>query len=135
MESALVRYVVVLALGMHGVGHALFMANAWGHWKAAQVGRAQFFADVLGAGQAVEGVAGLVMLVPLASFLAGAWGYLGGQAWWRWLTLAAAAASIGLVIIFAGGLNTSSAFFAVAFDAVVIISVLWHLRAAAAPGA
>jgi hypothetical protein len=38
------------------------------------------------------------------------------------------------VLLFAGGLDTSSAFFAVAFDIVVIAYVLWQQRATTAPG-
>ena len=129
----MLRIVIALALGMHGVGHALFIGNAWGYWHTGGAGRARLFAAV-GAGQGVEGAAGLLMLVPFVGFLAVTWGYLAGQGWWRPLALAAALASAGLVLLFAGGLNTSSAFFAVAFDVLVIAYVLWQQRAAVALG-
>jgi hypothetical protein len=130
----MLRIIIALALGMHGVGHALFVGNAWGYWKTGGIGRARLFADVLGAGQPLERAAGLLMLIPLAGFLAAAGGLLSGQGWWRPLALASAVASAGLVLLFAGGLNTSSAFFAVAFDVAVIAYVLLQQRAAAGAG-
>jgi hypothetical protein len=130
----MLRIIIALALGMHGVGHALFIGNAWGYWKTGGAGRARVLADVLGTGQTLEGAASLLMLVPLVGFLAVAGGYLAGQAWWRPLALASAVVSTGLVLLFAGGLNTSSAFFALAFDVAVVAAVLWQQRAAAGVG-
>jgi hypothetical protein len=129
----MLRTIIALALGMHGVGHALFVGNAWGYWKTGGIGRARLFADVLGAGQPLDRGAGLLMLVPLVGFSAAAAGLLAGQGW-RPLALASAIVSAGLVLLFAGGLNTSSAFFAVAFDVAVIAYMLWYQRAAAGAG-
>lgn len=128
----LLRVIIALAVSLHGVGHLLFTANAWGYWKTSEAGHARLFATI--GGQTAEGAAGIVMLIPVASFLAVTWGYLAGQAWWRPLALSAAMLSIALVLLCWGSLNTSSALFAVAFDAAVIAAVLWQARAVAAFG-
>jgi hypothetical protein len=44
--------------------------------------------------------------------------------WWRPLLIAASAISICLIALYWGGLPTSSAFFALAFDALVLVALL-----------
>lgn len=41
-----------------------------GYWKGGEEGRSWLFSGVLGAGQAVEGIFGLLWLVPLIGFAA-----------------------------------------------------------------
>jgi len=84
---------------------------------------------VLGAGQAVEGIFGLLWIVPLVGFVAVSWGYLTHQGWWPQLALASAALSLAMIVVWWGSLVVGSAFFALVFDAAVIVVVLWQLRA------
>ena len=84
---------------------------------------------MLGAGQAVEGIFGLLWIVPLVGFVAVSWGYLTHQGWWPQLALASAALSLAMIVVWWGSLVVGSAFFALVFDAAVIVVVLWQLRA------
>ena len=92
-------------------------------------GRSWLFSGVLGAGQTVEGIFGLLWLGPLIGFLAVTWGYFTQQGWWLQLALASAALSLVMILLWWGGINNSSAFFALVFDVAVIVVVLWQLRA------
>jgi hypothetical protein len=86
---------------------------------------------VLGAGQTLEGILGLVWFIPLIGFVAVSWGYLAHQGWWPQLALASAAASLAMIVLWWGSLITGSAFFALVFDLAVIVVVLWQLRSGA----
>jgi len=129
----LLRYLITIALFAHGVGHVLFLANSWGYWRGNEEGRSWLVSGVLGAGRVVEGVFGLLWLVPLAGFVAVTWGYFSHQGWWPQLMMASAAISVVVVVLWWGSLVTGSAFFALVFDMVVIVIVLWQLASGAAP--
>jgi len=127
------RTTLALAMAMHGLGHLLFVGNTRGYWKTGETGQARLI-GAIGAGPAVEQAGGLLMLLPVAGFLAVTWGYGTNQGWWAPLALASAAISAALVLLFWGGLNSSSALFALAFDAAMITYVAWQGRAGVMPG-
>jgi hypothetical protein len=130
-HKLLVRYLIAIALFAHGIGHLLILTNSWGDWKGDEEGRSWFFSGVLGAGQTLEGILGLVWFIPLIGFVAVSWGYLAHQGWWPQLALASAAASLAMIVLWWGSLITGSAFFALVFDLAVIVVVLWQLRSGA----
>jgi hypothetical protein len=127
----MLRYLITLALFAHGVGHLLFLANSWGVWKGDEEGRSWLFSGMLGAGQTLEGVFGLLWLIPLVGFVAVSWAYLTHQGWWLQLALASAAISLAMIVLWWGSLVVGSAFFALLFDLAVIAVVLWQLRSGA----
>ena len=86
---------------------------------------------MLGAGQTVEGIFGLLWLIPLVGFVAVSWGYLTHPGWWAQLALASAIISLAMIVLWWGGLVVGSAFFALVFDLAVIAVVLWQLRSGA----
>jgi len=120
----LLRYLIAIALFAHGVGHVLFLANSWGYWRGNEEGRSWLFSGVLGAGQVVEGIFSLLWLVPLVGFVAVAWGYFTYQGWWPQLALASTVLSLVMIVLWWGGIDTSSAFFALVFDIVVLVVVI-----------
>lgn len=119
----MLRLIFALALGMHGVGHVLFLANAWGYWKTTAE-RASLFADVLHAGQPLEGTLGLLWLVPLAGFVAATWGFIANDGRWDVLAFSSAIVSSVLLLMWWSGLNASSAFFAILFNMVVMVGLI-----------
>ena len=129
----MLRYLITIALFAHGVGHVLFLANSWGYWRGNEEGRSWLVSGVLGAGRVVEGVFGLLWLVPLVGFVAVTWGYFTHQGWWPQVMVASAAISLVMIVLWWGSLVTGSAFFALVFDIVVIVVVLWQLSSGAAP--
>jgi hypothetical protein len=97
----------------------------------AEEGRSWLFSGILSAGQTVEGILGLLWLIPLVGFVAVSWGYLTHQGWWPQIALVSAAISLEMIVLWWGGLVMGSAFFALVFDLAVIAVVLWHLRSGA----
>jgi hypothetical protein len=57
-------------------------------------------------------------------FVAGVAGFLGGAEWWRATTLAGAVASAVGIAAMWGGIATSSAVFALGFDAAVVVALV-----------
>jgi|SRR5215204_1414825 len=127
----MLRYLITVALFAHGVGHLLFLANSWGLWKGAEEGRSWMFSGILGAGQTLEGIFGLLWLVPLAGFVAVSWGYLTQGGWWPQLALGSAIISLAMIVLWWGSLVVGSAFFALVFDLIIIAVVLGQLRSGA----
>jgi hypothetical protein len=127
----MIRYLVTAALFAHGVGHLLFLANSFGYWKGEEEGRSSLFSGILGAEQTVEGIFGLLWLIPLVGFVAVSWGYLTQGGWWPQLALASAAISLAMIVLWWGSLVVGSAFFALVFDLAVLVIVLVRLRSGA----
>jgi hypothetical protein len=127
----MLRNLITVVLFAHGVGHLLFLANSWGVWKGGEEGRSWLISEILGAGQTLEGIIGLLWLIPVAGFVAVSWGYVTQQGWWPQLALASAAISLVMIILWWGALVVGSAFFAFVFDLAVIAVVLWQLRSGA----
>jgi hypothetical protein len=130
-KPGMLPYLMTIALFAHGIGHLLFLTNSWGIWKGGDEGRSWLFSGMLGAGQTVEEIFGLLWLIPLVGFVAVSWGYLTHQGWWPQLALASAAISLATIVLWWGGLVVGSAFFALVFDLAVIAVVLWQLRSGA----
>jgi hypothetical protein len=130
-KPGMLRYLITIALFAHGIGHLLFLTNSWGIWKGDDEGRSWLFSAILSAGQTVEGIFGLLWLIPLVGFVAVSWGYLTHQGWWSQLALASATISLAMIVLWWGGLVVGSAFFALVFDLAVIAVVLWQLRSGA----
>jgi hypothetical protein len=124
----MLRYLITIALFAHGIGHLLFLTNSWGIWKGGDEVRSWLFSGMLGAGQTVEGIFGLLWLIPLMGFVAASWRYLTHQGRWPQLALVSAAISLAMIVLWWGGLVVGSAFFALVFDLAVIAVVLWQLR-------
>ncbi len=126
-----VRYLITIAFFAHGVGHLLFVANSWGYWKGSDEGHSWLFSGMLGVGQGIEGIFGLLWFIPLVGFVAVSWGYLAHLGWWPQLALISAAISLAMIVLWWGSLVTGSAFFALVFDVAAIAVVLWQLRSGA----
>jgi hypothetical protein len=124
----MLRYLITIALFAPGIGHLLFLTNSWGVWEGGDEGRSWLVSGILSAGQTVEGIFGLLWLIPLVGFVAVSWGYLTHQGWWPQLALASAAISLAMIVLWWSGLVVGSAFFTLVFDLAVIAVVLSHLR-------
>lgn len=124
----MIRYLFTLVLFMHGIGHMLFMANTWGYWRTTS-GRAWLLSDVLHLSQPLQGMVGLLWIVPLVGFVAATGAFLLHDPRWSFLSIASAIISSFLIIVWWSGLNTSSAIFALVFNIVIIAVLRWRPEA------
>jgi hypothetical protein len=129
----MIRYLFLLALFMHGVGHLLFMANAWGYWRVGG-GRAWLFSGVLDMAPSIQGIVGLLWIVPLVGFVAATGAFMLHDPRGSYLAIVLAIISSLMLIVWWSGLNTSSAFFALAFNILVIAVLRWRPEVLMAAG-
>jgi hypothetical protein len=105
-DLAMLNLLIVLALLLHGIGHAV------GFWMAVPA----WFA--------------FAWLLPGVGFLVGAWGFWQQADWWPAALAASAAASLLMLALPTGALRQGPYGSAVAFDLVVFlaIAVPWSRR-------
>lgn len=115
---------LIAALLLHGLAHALFVANAWGYRRMADsAGFSPPYPTEFGP---VAGALGLLWLAPLLGFLFGAWGFANGALGWQPLLFLSALVSSLLIALEWKRLNVSYALFASAFNVFVIALLYWN---------
>lgn len=121
----MIKLLIATAVFAHGVGHILFLMPALGvtRW-ADQTGHSWLLTSLLGDG-ATRVIAAVVWTSATVLFVASVVGLYTGADWWRAAAVAGAIVSgVGIIAMW-DGLPVSNAFFALAFDAVVLITLLW----------
>ena len=132
----MLKLVLAVVVLFHGVGHLLFLGSSLRlvDW-AGQTSHSWLLTGSIGDGPA-RAIASTIWVATIVLFVAGVGGFLLDTAWWRPVTVAASIVSIAGIVLFWDGLATSSAAFALAFDVVLLVSLLVvHWPAAEAIGA
>jgi len=123
MTNDLVRWAIVIALFAHGIGHILFMPPLADAMRVQVTGHSWLLAPTIGDG-ATRLLATVAAAAAMALFVAAAGGIILSATWWRPLALAGAVVSAALIAVLWDGLPTSSALWAAAFDAAVLVALL-----------
>jgi hypothetical protein len=97
MDNNFLRWIVVLVLLAHGVGHILGFLESWTALSTSFSNQPWLLSDGVTIDSPVGRAFGLLWLVVMLAFLGAAFGLLGHQGWWR--SLAVVAAFISLVAI------------------------------------
>jgi hypothetical protein len=121
--SNLLRIALAIVIGAHGIGHILFLVPLLG---IADWGQSTH-SWLLGAGGPARVIGGLIWVLATAGFVAVAVGLFADAPWWRPLAVASAVVSLVGLLLFWATPAASSAFFALLFNAIVILS-LWLLN-------
>ena len=87
MDNNLLRWVVILVLVAHGIGHIMGFMAAWTSVPMGFADRPWLLSDSVTIESAVGRVFGLLWLVALAAFLVGIYGLVGHQEWARTLLI------------------------------------------------
>ena len=132
MSNDLLRAVLAIVVLAHGIGHVLFAPMAYSAMRIPTSGQSWLLTGFLGKGL-TDVLATGVALGLVVAFSVAAYGLFTQATWWRGLLVVASILSIGLIALFWDGLPTSSAFFAIAFDVLVLVALLvlrWPSEAA-----
>lgn len=116
----MLRIVIVVLLGAHGIGHLLFLMPVLGIADWGQTSRSWVLGD--GAGARVVGVA--LWIAVLAGYGAAVVGLWDQRAWWRTAAIAASAVSVVGLVLFWVTPATSPEVSALAFDLLILGALL-----------
>ena len=121
----MLKLLIATAVFAHGIGHILFLIPTVGlvNW-ADQTGHSWLVTPLLGDGL-TRALAALVWAAAIVLFVGSVVGFYLGADWWRLAAIAGALVSEFGIIAMWGDLPTSSATFALVFDAVVLVALLW----------
>ncbi len=116
----MLKVIVILALLAHGIGHVLFLVQVlgiadWGQSAQSWLLGGSTLAKVLGTA---------VWVVAIVGFSAAGIGMIAQLEWWRTAAIIAAVVSLVGLVLFWSYPNSSSAYFAAAFDILIPITLL-----------
>jgi hypothetical protein len=120
------RYIIAIVLMAHGIGHIMPFMAAW----TPQISKVGFsdapwiFSGSAGVGSPIGQAFGLLGLVALIGFVAGALGLVTQQTWWPIVTIAAAAISIVTILPWSTTWPMTSMIGALLVDVAVFVSLL-----------
>jgi hypothetical protein len=118
----MLRIVVVLVLGAHGIGHLIGVAGGW--FDSAWGGSSSSWLLTPVMGRATSVLEGALWLLPGIGFVLAAGLIVGNSELWRPVALASAAASLLVIALFPEQLPLGSTIGAVVVDVVVIVGLL-----------
>ncbi len=135
MNGDLLKLVIGVAIGTHGIGHVLGWMPAWGIAKfEGMSSRSWILTEMLGDG-ASRALGGALWLAPTIGFVIAAAGLLTGQSWWRPIAAGSGVVSLAAVALFWDALPTSSRAGCIAVDLAVVVGLLAaHLPSASIVG-
>ena len=119
-----VTVILAVVLFAHGIGHLLFLGPALKvvDW-AGQTGHSWLLSAPLGE-TVSRGLAATLWTGSIVLLVAGAGALLAGQAWWRPACALGAVVSLVGIVLFWDGVAATNAFFALAFDVLVLGALL-----------
>jgi hypothetical protein len=118
------RYIIALVLLAHGIGHIMPFMAAWTPQKVGFSDASWVFSGGVGVGSPVGQSFGLLGLVALIGFVAGALGLVTHQAWWPTVTIVAAAISIVTIVPWVNAWPTGSMIGALLVDVALLVVLL-----------
>jgi hypothetical protein len=118
----MLRIVLVLVLGAHGIGHLIGVAGGW--FDSAWGGSSTSWLLTPVMGRATSVLEGALWLPPGVGFVLAAGLIVGNSELWRPVALASAAASLLVIALFPEQLPLGSTAGAVVVDVVVIVGLL-----------
>lgn len=121
----MLKLVIAAVVLAHGIGHILFLVPSLGlaNW-ADQTGHSWLVTPLLG-DNLTRAIAAVVWSAAIVLFVGAVAGFFLGGDWWRTAAILGAVVSAVGIIAMWDGLPTSSAFLALGFDIVVLVSLLW----------
>jgi hypothetical protein len=114
VSNETLRYVVIIVILLHGLGHVggpWFFDRSW-----LSPGLAQ---------GALRWVFIVLWLVAMVGFVGAAIGILLQGTWWRTLAVAAAAISLPVTLLFMGGTAAPNKLACVVVDVAILVALLW----------
>jgi hypothetical protein len=123
MSSTTWRIILGVVVGVHGIGHVLFLVSCLGIADWTQSARSWLLTNLLG-DTVTRGIGSLLWLAALAGFIAVAVGIMGQSAWWRAPAIGSSIVSLVALALFVGKNPTQPVISAGLFDVAVLVALL-----------
>ena len=123
-----IKYVVVLVLLAHGVGHVMGFLAAWTKLPMGFVDRPWVFGGDVKIQTAIGRVFGLVWLVALVGFVGAGIGLLFQREWWSTLAIASSVVSILVIVPWWNTVTPSARLWPLLVDVLVLAALLGPWR-------
>jgi hypothetical protein len=123
MSNDILRIILAIIVGAHGIGHILFLAPSLGLADWGQSTQSWLLTNALG-DSLTRLIGAAIWLVGMLGFCAATIGIFTQTEWWRSLAVISSIISIVGLVLFWANPAGSSAFFAFAFDAAVLVALL-----------
>jgi hypothetical protein len=132
MSNELVRAILAIIVGAHGVGHVLFLVAVLGIADWGQSSHSWLLSNE----SAAKIAGGIIWGVALLGFVAAAIGLFGELAWWRTVAVIVSIVSLVGLALFWDNPPTQPAVAAAVFNVVVLLALLvfkWPSTSVAGP--
>jgi hypothetical protein len=124
----MLRWLIALALLMHGVGHITFFLAAWTQVPMGYAANPWLLPGEFMVDSAVGKAFGLLWLLAMVGFVGAALGLIGRQPWWPSLAVASAAVSLVVLLPWWNTVDPSTRTWALLADLVVIVAFAFPWR-------
>lgn len=120
MSNEVVRAILAIIVGAHGIGHVLFLVPVLGlaDWEQSS-SSCLLSSEVL-----AKAVGGVIWAVALIGFVAAAIGMFSESSWWRTLAVVVSLVSLAGLALFWDNPPTQPVIAAAIFDVVVLLALL-----------
>lgn len=120
MSNEVVRAILAIIVGAHGIGHVLFLVPVlgltdWGQSSSSWLLSSEVVAKAVG---------GVIWAVALIGFVAAAIGMFSESSWWRTLAVVVSLVSLAGLALFWDNPPTQPVIAAAIFDVVVLLALL-----------
>jgi hypothetical protein len=123
MDGGILRWVVIVVLLAHGIGHILGFLESWTSIPAGFTNQPWLLSSGVTMESGVGRAFGLLWLVAMIAFIGAALGLLTGQEWWRTLAIAGAFISLFAILPWWNTINSGARIGAVAVDVAILIAL------------
>ncbi len=124
MDSSLLRWLVVIVLVAHGLGHIMGVLEAWTSVPAGFADRPWLFSDAVTIESGLGRAWSALWLVAMIAFVAAGIGLASNQPWWPTLAVVAAVISLAAVLPWWGVMPMGSEIGAIVVNVVVLAALL-----------
>ena len=123
-----IKYVIVLALLAHGIGHVMGFLAAWTKLPMGFVDRPWVFGGEVKIQTAIGRIFGLLWLVALVGFVGAGIGLLLQRDWWSTLAIASSVISIAVIVPWWNTVTPSARLWPLLVDVLVLVALLGPWR-------
>jgi cytochrome c biogenesis protein CcdA len=124
MDNNTLRWVIIIVLLAHGIGHIMGFLESWTSISAGFTNQPWILSNNVTIESVVGRAFGLLWLVAMIGFLGAVFGLFAHHEWWRTLAIASAFISLVAILPWWNTVTSGARFGAVLVDVITILTLL-----------